>query len=292
MIPLCSYQRYLDAGRRRHMLRCLEFGLVSRVARQCVSALTVASLEMPDATLRQLPSVLLRLSQISPTTSMAVPVLEFLSTLVRLPKLFSNFVEDQYLSVFAIALPYTNPKRFNHFAVSLAYTVIILWYIKCRAPFRKGFVSFITKALKANIQEEVADKRTLTLSTSNPNISALSPSTTTTTTTADRAAVDRKESAPGREMFLPLDLKLHTELIECCVDLMARYAHSYFSLLPHRSPVAEFLLKGRERDNYRTSAGALLFHPDHFFQFTFVIFPLVHSVIFYLHFKVARRVIG
>ena len=100
--------------------------------------MTVAALEMPEATLRQLPSVLLRLSQISPTVSMAVPVLEFLSTLVRLPKLFANFVEDQYLSVFAIALPYTNPKRFNHFAVSLAYTVIALWFIKCRPPFRKG----------------------------------------------------------------------------------------------------------------------------------------------------------
>merc|ERR1719187_2777 len=119
---------------------------------------------MPDASLRHLPSVLLRLSQIAPTASMAVPVLEFLSTLVRLPKLFANFVEDQYLSVFAIALP---------------YTVIALWFIKCRPKFRKGFVSFITKALKANLQEEVADKRTSfsALSTSNPNVATLPLST-------------------------------------------------------------------------------------------------------------------
>ena len=29
--------------------------------------------------------------------------------IVRLPKMYANFVEDEYMSVFAIALPYTNP---------------------------------------------------------------------------------------------------------------------------------------------------------------------------------------
>ena len=33
----------------------------------------------------------------------------FLSGIVRLPKLYTNFNNEQYLSVFAIALPYTNP---------------------------------------------------------------------------------------------------------------------------------------------------------------------------------------
>ena len=29
--------------------------------------------------------------------------------IVRCPKMYANFVEDEYMSVFAIALPYTNP---------------------------------------------------------------------------------------------------------------------------------------------------------------------------------------
>ena len=33
----------------------------------------------------------------------------FLLGIVRLPKLYTNFNNEQYLSVFAIALPYTNP---------------------------------------------------------------------------------------------------------------------------------------------------------------------------------------
>ena len=42
---------------------------------------------------------------------MALPVLEFLSSLVLVPTLYSGFVEQQYLSVFGIALPYTNPRK-------------------------------------------------------------------------------------------------------------------------------------------------------------------------------------
>ena len=72
LIPLCSYQSLLDGSRSRHLLRCLEFGLVSRLARRCVSALTVAALEMPDASLRHLPSVLLKLSQIAVSTGKVI----------------------------------------------------------------------------------------------------------------------------------------------------------------------------------------------------------------------------
>ena len=31
------------------------------------------------------------------------------SGIIRMPQLYANFVEEQYMSVFAIALPYTNP---------------------------------------------------------------------------------------------------------------------------------------------------------------------------------------
>ena len=31
------------------------------------------------------------------------------SGLIRIPNLYANFVEEQYKSIFAIALPYTNP---------------------------------------------------------------------------------------------------------------------------------------------------------------------------------------
>ena len=62
------------------LLRCLEFGLVSKCSKDCVRALTVCALEMVDMMMRQLPSILLRLSQISATMAMAIPLMEFLSS--------------------------------------------------------------------------------------------------------------------------------------------------------------------------------------------------------------------
>lgn len=35
----------------------------------------------------------------------------FSAALVRLPHLYANFVAEQYVSVFAISLPYTNPSK-------------------------------------------------------------------------------------------------------------------------------------------------------------------------------------
>uniref|UniRef100_A0A4W5KZF9 Tuberin-type domain-containing protein n=1 Tax=Hucho hucho TaxID=62062 RepID=A0A4W5KZF9_9TELE len=65
--------------------------------------------------------------------------------LVRLPHLYAYFVAEQYVSVFAISLPYTNPSKFNQYIVSLAHHVISMWFIRCRLTFRKDFVQYITK---------------------------------------------------------------------------------------------------------------------------------------------------
>lgn len=67
----------------------------------------------------------------------------FIAALTRLPKVFASFVGDQYMSVFAISLPYTNPFKYNHYTVSLAHHVIAVWFLKCRLPFRRDFVKFI-----------------------------------------------------------------------------------------------------------------------------------------------------
>ena len=60
---------------------------------------------------RLLPHILYRMGQVAATPSMAIPVLEFLSSIIPLPRLYNGFVEQQYLSVFAIALNYTNTSK-------------------------------------------------------------------------------------------------------------------------------------------------------------------------------------
>ena len=61
-------------------------------------------------------------SQIAATPTLAVPVLEFLSGLVPTPFLHRGFVEQEYLSVFAIALPYTNHQKLaSHLMLQLSH---------------------------------------------------------------------------------------------------------------------------------------------------------------------------
>lgn len=54
------------------------------------------------------------------------------------------------MAIFAISLPYTNPFKYNHYTVSLAHHVIAVWFLKCRLPFRKDFVRFITNVINKN----------------------------------------------------------------------------------------------------------------------------------------------
>ncbi|XP_023241139.1 tuberin-like [Centruroides sculpturatus] len=91
--------------------------------------------------------------------------------LIRLPQLYVNFVEDQYMSIFAIALPYTNPK-FDQYTVALAHRVIAMWFLKCRIPFRRDFASFITKYIKFYICLKKFDFRDQQIDLTNESISS------------------------------------------------------------------------------------------------------------------------
>ncbi|XP_025064038.1 tuberin isoform X10 [Alligator sinensis] len=151
LTALISYHNYLDKAKQREIVYCLEHGLIYRCANQCVVALSVCSIEMPDIIIKALPILIVKLTHISATANMAIPLLEFLSTLARLPHLYRNFAAEQYASVFAISLPYTNPSKFNQYIVCLAHHVIAMWFIRCRLPFRKDFVPYITKGLRSNV---------------------------------------------------------------------------------------------------------------------------------------------
>ncbi|XP_061175149.1 tuberin-like isoform X1 [Saccostrea echinata] len=249
LAAMVSYHRHLDRNRAREMIKCLEFGLVSKCAKTCTNSLRICTLEMQDVMMRLLPSVLLQLSKISATVHMAIPVLAFLSSIVRIPRMYANFVEEEYLSVFAIALPYTNPFKFSHYTVSLAHHVIAIWFIRCRLPFRKSFVKFIQKGLQANIIQQF-EENSIIHQQQNQNQDSSDRSRSNSFN--DAAYRNRRRmlsgSAINRQHFTaPVDNKLsqyHHELTETCLDVMSRYTYGNYSAIPTRSPVAEFLLNG------------------------------------------------
>uniref|UniRef100_A0ABI7W8T3 Rap-GAP domain-containing protein n=1 Tax=Felis catus TaxID=9685 RepID=A0ABI7W8T3_FELCA len=242
LTALISYHNYLDKARQREMVYCLEQGLIYRCASQCVVALAVCSVEMPDIIIKALPVLVVKLTHISATASMAIPLLEFLSTLARLPHLYRNFAAEQYASVFAISLPYTNPSKFNQYIVCLAHHVIAMWFIRCRLPFRKDFVPYITKGLRSNVLlsfDDTPEKDSFRARSTSLNERPKSR-IQTSLTSASLGSADENSMAQADD-----NLKnLHLELTETCLDMMARYVFSNFTAVPKRSPVGEFLLAG------------------------------------------------
>ncbi|XP_016063537.1 PREDICTED: tuberin isoform X5 [Miniopterus natalensis] len=241
LTALISYHNYLDKARQREMVYCLEQGLIYRCASQCVVALAICSVEMPDIMIKALPILVVKLTHISATASMAIPLLEFLSTLARLPHLYRNFAAEQYASVFAISLPYTNPSKFNQYIVCLAHHVIAMWFIRCRLPFRKDFVPFITKGLRSNVLlsfDDTPEKDSFRARSTSLN--ERPKRIQTSLTSASLGSADENSMAQADD-----NLKnLHLELTETCLDMMARYVFSNFTAVPKRSPVGEFLLAG------------------------------------------------
>ncbi|KAJ8913200.1 hypothetical protein NQ315_016142 [Exocentrus adspersus] len=259
LVNLASYHNYLDQIHQQKMIRCLmkcTNTIGPRSSKHCIAALTICTLEMREVMVKLLPEVLLNLSKISATVHIAIPVLEFLSTLTQLPMVFGNFVADQYMAVFAISLPYTNPFKYNHYTVSLAHHVIAVWFLKCRLPFRKDFVKFITNSLQTNVLVPFEETKTIfhyhhqNLSDLNQDSSDRKRSSSLT----EQGSRGRSSSSvssmrmdkpvlqrPSPNKFL---ITFYEELTETCIDLMARYAFSPCSALPRRLPAAEFLLNG------------------------------------------------
>uniref|UniRef100_A0A8C5E2T3 Tuberin-like n=1 Tax=Gouania willdenowi TaxID=441366 RepID=A0A8C5E2T3_GOUWI len=282
LTAITSYHSYLEQSRQRELVQCLETGLIYRCAKQCVVALTMCTVEMPDIMIKLLPALIVKLTHISATVAMASPMLEFLSTLVRLPHLYANFVAEQYVSVFAISLPYTNPSKFNQYIVSLAHHVIAMWFIRCRLPFRKDFglrsnallplddghEQSPFRARSTSLNERPKSLRAAKVgkaaavvanSSSSPvkelrDLSAMDAFRSRSISVSEHA-VRRMQTSTTTCSLGSADenavtqadegLKtVHLELTETCLDMMARYVFSNFSALPKRSPIAEFLLAG------------------------------------------------
>ncbi|XP_026278513.1 tuberin isoform X1 [Frankliniella occidentalis] len=252
LASLASYHNNLDPPHQRRLICSLELGLQSKCAAKVISALTTCTLEMKDAMYKLLPEVLLNLSKISDTVNIALPILSFLSTLTRLPKVFASFVGDQYMSVLAISLPYSNPFKYNHFIVSLAHHVIAVWFLKCRLPFRKDFVQFITKGLKANVSQmsledgQVLRQDPLKVDLLNEDSSSRKRSSSLTEQGSRRRTIGSRLDARIVDLKPPDEALtlFHMELTETCIDLMARYTFSTCAAMPKRLPAVRSLLSG------------------------------------------------
>ncbi|XP_013168999.1 PREDICTED: tuberin [Papilio xuthus] len=249
LAALASYHSFLEPHTQQRIIRCLlRYGMVLRQAQPYINALTIFTLETRETMGKMLPEVLLDLSKISDTQAIASPMLEFLSTLTRLPRVFASFVEDQYMSVFAILLPYTNPSRYNRYVVSLAHHVIAAWFLKCRLSYRRNFVRFIIHGLHNYIIlpcEEQLHYKTNNFQQTSANEDS---SNRQRSSSLGSKAVSRAPLAGSRAPAVPAapaaPAAFHVELTETCIDLLARYTFTPCAVKPQRSDMAEFLFNG------------------------------------------------
>ncbi|XP_076040511.1 TSC complex subunit tuberin isoform X2 [Oratosquilla oratoria] len=262
LAALASYHMHLEPRIQQKLIKCLQMGIMGRTSSMCVSALTLCVLEMRDTMVKLLRGVMLNLSKISATVQNAQPILEFLSTLIHLPKLYANFVSDQYMSIFAIAIPYTNPFKFNHYIVSLAYHVIAMWFLKCRLPLRKLFVPFISKNLNIILTNEEAAFRKRSSSVNEQAILCGRARVTRSVSFSHKRLEEVKLSSTrsydleettkcfSRSKGDVEMMQFHNDLRETCVDLMARYTFANSTPLPKRSAVAEILVSGGHQQTW------------------------------------------
>ncbi|KAF9584383.1 Tuberous sclerosis 2-like protein [Lunasporangiospora selenospora] len=169
-------------------------------AKICIHALVVCCYELPLSMSKHLSGTVLKLSQIMSTATISVHILEFLSTVARLPMLYANFVEGDYKRVFGIALKYiqythsvagsaqgattsstsgsatsssgslssqqqptAGAKALLQYVLIMAYQVIDVWFMLQRLSERRKYVPYIIRnLLMANEHGKRLDEQTET----------------------------------------------------------------------------------------------------------------------------------
>lgn len=161
---LISYRRIFDERKHHDMLvEAFLTGLNSQAStiKFCLNALSICAFELPTSITKNLSHILEKLSRIMTNAAMAVHILDFVSIVGSIPSLYSNFREQEFKLVFAVAVSYIHHHNTpdirglsgrESFALSqhvlvIAYYIIYVWFLAVALPDRPNHVEFITRRL-------------------------------------------------------------------------------------------------------------------------------------------------
>jgi len=227
----------------------------------CIQAFTTLLMERCDIFERQLADIVLAISKVSDTVHVALPILEFMSTIAHLPYSFTNLNQKQFSYVFATCLPYTSPARYDHYIVSLAHHIIASWFLKSRLQWRKQYADYIIEGIAKNIDKSMQDAKQLQrniqddankgLQLVNEDSSLRKRSSSLTEQSNRRKELSNpqimkmKAQRAALQNLSTFDMhSFHMELIETCIDFMTRHTYSLSLALPRRLPCSDYLLRG------------------------------------------------
>ncbi|KAI6652322.1 Tuberin isoform X2 [Oopsacas minuta] len=226
LIPITSYMNLLDPNTQNKLILALVNGVMdikSSANEECLDALTICSVETPGILTRYIADIIDNLKRLSNVKSMAVPILKFLSLIIHVPELYSDFTHQQYMIVLALTKSFTDSQVFTRYVVSLAYQMIGAWFIRSRLQFRKKLAAYLIKSFSKNLDEPYMG----------PDYSSIKlPS----------KSQDKHRALSTSE--LPRHPDYTADLKQACMDMLVRYCYSNTSTHIDRSPLADYLLSG------------------------------------------------
>lgn len=261
LISLLSYRKLLDNRSIKAILSIFDQSIRAVSRYPIVPLFTTCLIELHDSSemSKFVPIVLDHLRKFSPTVSLGPSILEFLTYLIIFPKLYENFSQDEYKFIFSIALPYTNPFRFNDYITCLAFRVIAMWYLNCRPSLRRAFVEQVKKSLRSNViqpfkENIVPSQPILHSQTSSPVITQTPPITYSCPPSMSSVDHRKRSSSLNAETYLrnqqgslytnnqQASLQLNEELMETFADLLSRYAHGQYLAITPKNHCTEMLI--------------------------------------------------
>ncbi|ORY03576.1 hypothetical protein BCR34DRAFT_605193 [Clohesyomyces aquaticus] len=110
---LISYHDYYEKSEEDELVKVFLHGIGSwdRTAKWCIHALTVCCHEMPLSVSKSLDNIIQKMSQIITKPSTAIHILEFLTSMARMPELYKNFRVDEFKMVFGVSFRYLQHVR-------------------------------------------------------------------------------------------------------------------------------------------------------------------------------------
>ncbi|KAH7371993.1 hypothetical protein BKA66DRAFT_443779 [Pyrenochaeta sp. MPI-SDFR-AT-0127] len=110
---IISYHEYFEKSEEDDLVKAFLQGIVQwdRTSKWCIHALSVCCFEIPLSVSKSLDGIVQKMSQIITKPATAIHILEFLTSLARLPELYKNFREDEFKLVFGVCFRYLQHMR-------------------------------------------------------------------------------------------------------------------------------------------------------------------------------------
>ena len=181
---LIAYRSLFNKSQQDDMVETFMFGLGNPrdTAKPCIHALAMACFELRPSMTKHLAEIVRHLQKIISSATLGVHILELIAGIGQEPGLYANFTEQDFQTVFGIALKYIQAHNerlgdtsndagaapgeelsyaFSQYVFLLAYYSIAAWYMALRLSERPRYVPFLIRRLvQANEGRREIDEAT------------------------------------------------------------------------------------------------------------------------------------